>query len=61
MIRNWFAMKWCDLFHVGGDIKLDCHDRINWQCRSCGRWAEPVDKQVERLMTEQAIKNKARQ
>lgn len=33
---------WCDWFHGGGDIKRDKRDRINWQCRKCGRWADPV-------------------
>lgn len=52
---NWFAIKWCDLFHGGGQVTRDCYDRINWRCFKCGRWAMPVDRQIEKLMTEFAI------
>ena len=53
-MRKW----WCSWFHGGGEIKRDCYDRINWQCSKCGRWADPVDKQTERLSTDAAIKEK---
>ena len=54
-------MKWltdwiCDWFHEGGDIKRDCHDQINWQCRTCGRWGEPVDKQTEERIVDADIR-----
>lgn len=39
---NWLRAKICDWFHVGGDIKRDGNGCINWQCRTCDRWAEPV-------------------
>ena len=57
---DWIAKKWCYSFH-GGDIKRDCYGRINWQCRSCGRWGEPVDKQTERLITDRAIEAKLKE
>ena len=53
-MRKW----WCSWFHGGGTIKRDCYDRINWQCSKCKRWADPVDKQTKRLITERAIKEK---
>ncbi len=51
---NWLKNKLCDWFHAGGDIKRDCHGRINWQCRTCSRWAIPVNPQTERLITDNA-------
>lgn len=53
---SWLKNKICDWFRAGGDIKRDCYGRINWQCRSCYRWAEPVDPQTELLMTAAHIK-----
>jgi len=53
---NWLKNKLCDWFHAGGDIKRDCYGRINWQCRTCSRWAQPVDLQTERLITDNAIR-----
>lgn len=43
-IKDYLTVKMCDWFHGGGDIKRDASDRINWQCRLCGRWAGPVSK-----------------
>jgi hypothetical protein len=54
-VMNWLKNKLCDWFHAGGDIKRDCHGRINWQCRTCSRWADPVDPQTARLITDNAI------
>jgi len=47
-------------FH-DGDIKRDCYGRINWQCRDCGRWGEPVDAQTERLMIERDVAAKLKE
>jgi len=46
---------WCDWFHGGGIIKRDSADRINWQCAKCGRWADPVPVDVERMVVDQDI------
>ena len=56
-LREW----WCSWFHGGGNIKSDCYDRINWQCRKCGRWAQPVDKQTEDLIINADIKAKLKE
>jgi hypothetical protein len=39
---EWLKIKWCSWFHGGGDIKHDPSGKINWQCRKCGRWCDPV-------------------
>lgn len=48
----------CDWFHGGGDITRDKHGQINWQCRKCGRWGEPVSKQTEQRIIDTHIKQK---
>lgn len=53
---NWIKTAWCDWMHEGGDVKRDPYMRINWQCRTCGRWGEPVDPQTERLIVESDIR-----
>lgn len=53
---NWLKNKLCDWFHAGGDIKRDYVGRINWQCRTCLRWADPVEQQTERLIIDRSIK-----
>jgi hypothetical protein len=53
-----FKTFWCSWFHGGGDIKRDQQDRINWQCRKCGRWADPVPLKEEAAVIEQALKEK---
>ena len=53
-----FKTFWCSWFHGGGDIKRDAQDRINWQCRKCGRWAVPVDPKEEVRAIEAALKEK---
>lgn len=55
LIKSWKEW-WCGWTHGGGDIKRDPYMRINWQCRKCGRWAEPVDLQTERLIVERDIR-----
>lgn len=57
---NWLKNKLCDWFHAGGDIKRDCYGQINWQCRTCSRWGQPVDLQTERLITDNAIRESIR-
>lgn len=52
VVRN----MWCDWTHGGGRIKRDPYKRVNWQCDKCGRWAEPVDLQVERMIVERDIR-----
>jgi hypothetical protein len=47
---------WCSWTHGGGDIKRDSVGRINWQCRRCGRWADPVPLTEEAAMTASAIR-----
>jgi hypothetical protein len=47
---------WCSWFHGGGDIKRDRQDRINWQCRKCGRWATPVTLKEEAVVIRAAIR-----
>lgn len=44
---DWIAKQWCSWTHGGGDIKRDLQGRINWQCRKCGRWADPVSHETE--------------
>ena len=53
---NWLKKKLCDWFHAGGDVKRDYSGRINWQCRTCHRWGEPVDPQTERLIVDADIR-----
>jgi hypothetical protein len=57
---NWLKNKICDWFHVGGDVKRDYSGRINWQCRTCDRWAEPVDLATELLIVEADIRKAIR-
>lgn len=45
----------CSWFHGGGDIKRDELGRINWQCRKCGRWADPTPLEVEHRQTAKDI------
>lgn len=45
----------CSWFHGGGDIKRDELGRINWQCRKCGRWADPIPLEVEHRQTAKDI------
>lgn len=45
----------CSWFHGGGDIKRDELGRINWQCRKCGRWADPIPQEVEQRQTAKDI------
>lgn len=51
----------CEWFHGGGDIKRDVYGQINWQCRKCGRWAEPVSKQTEQHIIDIHVKEKIQQ
>jgi hypothetical protein len=60
-MTDWLSVKWCSWFHGGGHIKRDCYGRINWQCGKCGRWAEPVDTQTERLITDAHIEAKLKE
>lgn len=53
---EWIKRVWCDKTHGGGRIKRDPYQRINWQCDKCGRWAEPVDLQTERMIVERDIR-----
>ena len=53
---KWLTNKICDWFHKGGDIKRDSYGRINWQCRTCKRWNDAVDKQTEKIITDAHIK-----
>ena len=46
-LARYLARLWCDHFHGGGDIKRDSADRINWQCRRCGRWADSATTREE--------------
>jgi hypothetical protein len=54
-MNNWLKVQWCDWFHGGGQIKRDEHGRINWQCDKCGRWADSVEVEEERKMTDSYI------
>ena len=45
----------CSWFHGGGSVKRDESGRINWQCKKCGRWAEPVPLDVEHRQTTKQI------
>ena len=49
---------WCDWFHGGGDIKRDDQGRINWQCRKCGSWADPVTLKDEAAVVDAALKER---
>ncbi len=49
---------WCDLTHGGGDIKRDPRGCINWQCRKCGRWSDPVSREDEHKMIDREIANR---
>jgi len=55
---NWFKQKWCDWFHGGGDIKRDANGCINWQCRTCGRWGNPVPKETERRVIDADLRER---
>ena len=57
---NWLKNKICDWLHAGGDIKRDYSGRINWQCRTCSRWGEPVDPQTELLIVAADIRKAIR-
>ena len=46
---------WCDWMHAGGDIKRDPSGQINWQCRTCGRWEDPVPADVEKRVVDADI------
>jgi len=46
---------WCDWFHAGGDVKRDDAGKVNWQCRTCSRWGEPVSLTVEQWQLDAAI------
>lgn len=52
---NWFRETWCDLFHAGGEITRDRQGRINWRCRTCGRWATPVPLDEERRVIDREL------
>ena len=51
---NYWHIFWCSFWHGGGDIKRDEQGRINWQCRKCGRWSDPIE-----IADEDAVINKA--
>ena len=51
----------CSWFHGGGYIKRDELGRINWQCKKCGRWADPVPLEQEKRMTDRAIEAKLKE
>ena len=51
----------CSWFHGGGSIKRDPLGRINWQCKKCGRWADPVPLEQEKRMTDRAIEAKLKE
>ena len=57
---KWLKDKLCNLFHAGGDIKRDRNGCINWQCRTCGRWADPVDERTEERIVEADIRKAIR-
>jgi hypothetical protein len=57
---KWLQGKLCDWFHAGGDIKRDHNGCINWQCRTCGRWGAPVDRQTEERIVEADIRRAIR-
>lgn len=40
-MRDWLKALWCELTHSGGWIMRDPSGRVNWQCKKCGRWADP--------------------
>lgn len=47
-LKKIFKNFICDWFHGGGDVKRDPQNRINWQCRKCGRWSsQPVELETE--------------
>lgn len=39
---TWWLRNFFCYFHGGGVIKRDPAGNINWQCRKCGRWSDPV-------------------
>ena len=47
---------WCDLTHGGGEIRRDLDWKINWQCKKCGRWADPVETKTEQAVIEYDIR-----
>ncbi len=50
--------EWCSLTHGGGFILRDPLGRINWQCKKCGRWANPVPLNDEKRVVDAALKGK---
>lgn len=57
-VLDWLAREWCRWTHGGGDIKRDPLDRINWQCRKCGRWSDWVPPEEERAEVERALRER---
>lgn len=49
------AALWCEWTHGGGWVMRDPAGRVNWQCHKCGRWAEPVNAEDERLAIDEAL------
>lgn len=60
IIREIIARTICDWFHGGGHVKRDASGRINWQCDRCGRWADPVSEDDERVVVRRAIAERPR-
>ena len=55
---NWIKGFLCSWTHGGGHIKRDSQRRINWQCKKCGRWSDPVPFEQEKRMIDCAIEAK---
>lgn len=55
-IKEFISVVICDFFHIGGTIKRNNLERINWQCDTCGRWANnPVSIKDETLQVNKQI------
>ena len=54
-MAEWLTKIWCQLTHGGGDIKRDPSGLINWQCRQCGRWSDPVSREDEQRVIDRDL------
>lgn len=61
MESDWFTRLVCGWLHGGGDIKRDDSGRINWRCRKCGGWADPIPLATENAAIDAAMKDADRE
>jgi hypothetical protein len=58
-IKKILSVAICDWFHGGGKIERDPKGKINWQCSTCGRWADsPVPIEHESKLIDSHIEKR---